>query len=167
MALNLLVWSNVIIHLWWFWSTEESTFNTRYPTFQSPPVFTLQVQNIQKFSRILFISLQIFVKIFVSINCWFIVQFNISLYRINTFDNFLKWVVYINTLQSPFIACKGMKNCWKFLYNLVTTAHFTDRNWISKSVYYSTVHSHHRSHQTMNKLSINRSLSFLFQKWKT
>ena len=28
-----------------------------------------------------------------------------------------------------------MKNCSKFLRNLVTTALFTDRNWISKSVY--------------------------------
>ena len=29
----------------------------------------------------------------------------------------------------------GMKNCSKFLRNLVTTVHFTDRNWISKGVY--------------------------------
>ena len=28
-----------------------------------------------------------------------------------------------------------MKSCSKFLRNLVTTAHFTDRNWVSKSVY--------------------------------
>ena len=62
---------------------------------------------------------------------------SISLYSVNTFENFLKWVVYINTLQSPCIALEGMKSCSKFLRNLITTAHFTDRNWTSKSVYYS------------------------------
>ena len=51
----------------------------------------------------------------------------ISLYSINTFENFLKRAVYIDILQSPCIAWERMKSCSKFLRNLVTTAHFTDR----------------------------------------
>ena len=31
----------------------------------------------------------------------------------------------------------GKKSCSKFLRNLVTTVHFTDRNWNSKTVYCS------------------------------
>ena len=113
-----------------------------YPTFQLPPAFShCKYKPIHKISQILLISLQILVKMFFSIIiCWFTVQFHsISLYSINTFENFLKWVIYINTLQSPCIAWEGTKSCSKFLRNLVTVVHFTDRNWISKSVYWRNV----------------------------
>ena len=59
----------------------------------------------------------------------------ISVYSINTFENLLKWVVYISTMWSPCIDCIGKKSCSKFLRNLVTTMYFTDRNWNSKTVY--------------------------------
>ena len=58
---------------------------------------------------------------------------SISLYGINIFDSVLKWVVYINTPQSPCVAWEEMKSCSKFLRDLVTTEHFTDGNCISKS----------------------------------
>ena len=38
----------------------------------------------------------------------------VSLYDINTFENCLKWVVHINTLQSPCIASIRMESCSNF-----------------------------------------------------
>ena len=59
---------------------------------------------------------------------------SVILYSINTFENFLTWVVYINTLQSPCIAWEAMKSRSKFLRNLVTAVNFTDRNWINPCI---------------------------------
>ena len=56
------------------------------------------------------------------------------MYNMNTFENCLKWVVYINTLSS----CNtwiGMEICSTFLLILVTTMYFKDRKLISKTVY--------------------------------
>ena len=44
----------------------------------------------------------------------------------NTFENYLKWVVYINTLSSC-IAWIGMEICSTFLRILATTMYFKDR----------------------------------------
>ena len=56
---------------------------------------------IEKKNRILLISLQILVKSFVS-NILIDISSNLyilsSIYIINTFQNCLKWVIYINTL---------------------------------------------------------------------
>ena len=60
------------------------------------------------------------------------------MYSINTFEDFLKQFVYIYTLQSPCIAWMEMKNCSKSLRILVTTLHFMNRNWISKTVFSKT-----------------------------
>ena len=99
-----------------------------YLTFQLPPA-------LHKTSRILLISLQMLVKLFFS---------NII---IDLFYNFNKYIQYkhvwklfkVSCLHQhtviAFIARIGMKSCSKFLRNLVTTLHFTDRNWISKTVY--------------------------------
>ena len=55
--------------------------------------------------------------------------YNLNIYiQLNPFENFLKWVVYMNTLESPCIAWIGMKSCSKFTRNLVPKVHFKDRN---------------------------------------
>ena len=59
----------------------------------------------------------------------------ISIHSINTFENCLKQAIYIDTLQSLFIAWIWMKSWSKYLRMLVTTVHFTDRNLISETVY--------------------------------
>ena len=58
----------------------------------------------------------------------------VSIYGINTFENCLKWFVYINTLL-PCIAWVRMERFSRFLRILVTTMYFKDRNLISKTVY--------------------------------
>ena len=53
--------------------------------------------------------------------------------------NFFKWFVHIYVLKSPYIAWMGIKSCAKILRILVTVVYFTDRNWISKTLYFITV----------------------------
>ena len=48
-----------------------------------------------------------------------------------------------------------MKSCSKFLRNLVTTLHFTERNWISKSVYYYCMHQNNLCNNAFNLFITN------------
>ena len=91
--------------------------------------FTLQVQTIHKINEILLISLQILIKSFAS-NIIIDLSYSLSINSINTFENCLKWVVYINTLWSP---CIAWESCSNFAYP--TTVYFNYRKWIYKTVY--------------------------------
>ena len=67
---------------------------------------------------------------------WLIYQrIQIIIHSINTFKNFLNRRPYICTLELPCIAWMEMKSCSKFLSILVAAVHFTDRNWIYKTVH--------------------------------
>ena len=69
MTLNLLVWSFTITHLWRSFSTMHSIFiSTQLFNFiRSLQIgFTLPVKTIHKINRVLLISLQMWVKSFVS-----------------------------------------------------------------------------------------------------
>ena len=92
-----------------------------------------------KNNRILLILLQLLAKTFFS-NIIIYQIIWVSAYSMNTFENCLKWVIYINTLQSPCIAWpyrfdrNGM--LLKLLRILIRVLYFKDQNWISKTVYF-------------------------------
>ena len=72
------------------------------------------VNYIHKINQILFISPEILAKTFAS-NIIIDLSYNLSKYmQFEVFENYLKWVVYINTLFSPCIAWVGMESSSNF-----------------------------------------------------
>ena len=72
------------------------------------------VKYIHKINQILFISPEILAKTFAS-NIIIDLSYNLSKYmQFEVFENYLKWVVYINTLFSPCIAWVGMESSSNF-----------------------------------------------------
>ena len=129
MALNLLVWSTTITHLWWSWSMMQSTFISTQ-LFNFLQSFLIASNHSEKQSNLPYFA-TMFVKPFVS-------KMIIGLLYLNNYiqyKHFLKLVVYKNTLQSPCITWTGMKTSSKCLRILVTTVQFTDRKWFSKTVF--------------------------------
>ena len=109
-----------------------------YPTFQlTPTLLHCKYKPIHKIDRILLISLQILAKTFAR-NIIIDLTYNLNKYiQSEMFENSLKWVVYINTLFSSFIARLGRNGkLLKLLGMLITAVHFNDRNWITKTGYY-------------------------------
>ena len=96
-----------------------------YPTFQLPP--TLSHCKYKPFIKSIEFSLflislfiyslfQILAKTFLT-NLITDLSYNFSKYmQFEVFENCLKWVVYIYTLFSPFIAWVGIESCLNFAY---------------------------------------------------
>ena len=85
-----------------------------YCNHSSLVILVNDVKYIHKINQILLISPEILAKTFAS-NIIIDLSYNLSKYiQFEGFENYLKWVVYINTLFSPCIAWVGMESSSNF-----------------------------------------------------
>ena len=132
MALNLLEWSTTITHLSWSRSIMQITF-TFYPFFHFPQALShCKYKPFIKSTEFFLFRSKFWLNRLPATQQLIYHTAGKSIYIKNTFKNFLFEVV---CLQSACITWMRMKNCLKFLRILVTVVHYTDRNWISKTVY--------------------------------
>ena len=136
MTLNLLVWSTVITHHWWSWSAMQSTFiSTQLFNFLQPFHIASIAKPFIKSIEFCLFGYKYWLKHFAA-NIIIDLSCSLSKYiQFEVFQNFLRWVVYINTLLSPCsyrLDRNGM--LLKFLRILLRVVYFTDRNWIYKTV---------------------------------
>ena len=135
MTINLLVWSTIITHHWWSWSTMQSTsFSSRFFNFLQS--FHTEVWTVHRINRILLFSPQILVKSFA---CNIIIDSSYNLSKYIQYKHV--WKLFEVGCQHqhtliPLYCLDRNRKLLRCLRILITAVYFKDRKWNENRVLY-------------------------------